>query len=142
MTIQVSERLHLRGETHAMRSTPLHAYLHIVKPVVTQAPAHSACWRGYVGEWEIFNNRLYLVAINATVIDKNHQRLARLTDYFPEARGKVFAHWYSGKLILPVGEALVQATNPYHPVFAENRVLTIKAGVLVDEIQSTHQASP
>ncbi len=123
-----------------MRSTPLHAYLHIVKPLVNHAPAHSACWRGYVGEWEIFNDRLYLLAIKATVIDKNHQRPARLTDYFPEASGKVFAHWYSGKLILPIGEKLVQPANPYIPVFAENRILTIKAGVLIDEIQCKYQA--
>ncbi len=140
MTMQVSESLVLKGETHAMRSTPLHAYLHIVKPLVNLAPTHSACWRGYAGEWEIFNDRLYLLVIKATVIDKNHQRPARLTDYFLEANGKVFTHWYSGKLILSIGEKLVQPANPCKPIFAKNRILSIKAGVLIDDIQCKYQA--
>jgi len=116
-----------------MRSSPLHAYLHIV------APAAPANWRDSVGEWEVDHNRLYLLTVNATIIDQNQQRPARLTDFFPEASGKVFAHWYSGQLILPLGEARLQAAAPYSDQLAEFRVLTVKAGVLIDETLSKYQ---
>lgn len=73
MTIQVSEKLHLRGEMLTMRSTPLRAYLDIVKPTVSYVSLNSACWRGYVGEWEICQERLYLLAIPAVSYTAQYQ---------------------------------------------------------------------
>lgn len=133
MTIQVSERLLLRGEAQSMRTTPLRAYLDIVKPAVIYANRTSACWRGYVGEWELNIDRLYLLAIKASILKDGITRPARLTDYFPDATDKVFAHWFSGELVIPVGRPIRIPSASYSPRFEEEIVLTLKAGVLVNE---------
>ena len=49
------------------------------------------------------------------------------------AQGKVFAHWFSGELRIPVGRRIQSAASRYNPQFEEEIVLTFKAGVLVNE---------
>lgn len=44
------------------------------------------CWRGYIGTWEIKNNRLYLVNIRGKY---------KLVDEKP-----IFADWFSGQLLI------------------------------------------
>ena len=63
-TSQVGERLIYEGETMWMRSTPLDEYLMRTE----QNPAFedyfrksvTACWRAYIGTWEIKDGWLYL----------------------------------------------------------------------------------
>lgn len=138
MTIQVSERLLLRGEALTMRSFPLRAYLDIVKPAVNFVSPHTACWRGYVGEWELCHDRLYLQDLKARVMVHGVERPALLTDFFPEAKGKVFAHWFSGELRIPVGRRIHSAASRYNPQFEQEIVLTVKAGVLLEEQRVHH----
>jgi hypothetical protein len=133
MTIQFSERLLLRGQEMTMRSFPLRAYLDIVKPLVNCVSTHTACWRGYVGEWELCDDQLYLQDLKANVMVYGVTRPARLTDFFPEAKGKVFAHWFSGELRIPNGRQIYSNASRYNPQFEEEIVLTVKAGVLLEE---------
>lgn len=116
-----------------MRTTPLRAYLDIVKPAVIYASRTSACWRGYVGEWELIHDRLYLLAIKASILKDGITRPARLTDYFPDATDKVFAHWFSGELVIPVGRQIRMDSFPYTLRYEDEIVLTLKAGVLGNE---------
>ena len=127
-----------------MRSFPLRSYLDIVKPVVNYVAPNSACWRGYVGHWELNHDRLYLLDLKASVMVYGVERPARLTDFFPEAKGKVFAHWFSGELRIPVGRRIQSATSRYNPQFEQEIVLIFKAGVLLEEqrIHNFEENSP
>ena len=53
----------------------------------------TALWRGYVGDWEIIDSRLYLVGLSGSLEDGSEASLATV---FPEFPRRVFAHWYSG----------------------------------------------
>ena len=63
----------------------------------------TALWRGYLGRWEIVDDRLYLVGIHAAAFRDDPVSLERL---FPGHRDRVFAHWCSGTLRVPQGRQL------------------------------------
>ncbi len=49
----------------------------------------TALWRGYVGIWEIVNDRLYLIELNGTLQRGERSTLETLFPGFPD---RVFAH--------------------------------------------------
>ena len=63
----------------------------------------SACWRGYIGTWEILDGRLFLTGLSEPLSEgtKNMQT------FFPDDPVRVFAYWYSGQLCVPQGEKVV-----------------------------------
>ena len=63
----------------------------------------SACWRGYIGTWEILDGRLFLTDLSEPLSEgtKNMQT------FFPDDPVRVFAYWYSGQLRVPQGEKVV-----------------------------------
>ncbi len=67
----------------------------------------NALWRGYVGRWEIVDDRLYMVGINAAAFRGEPFPLELL---FPGFGDRVFAHWYSGTLRVPQGRLLAMCT--------------------------------
>ena len=56
------------------------------------------CDRGYEGTWELQDGRLYLIKLVGTL--RNGQR-ASVATFFPNSPERVFANWYSGRLIEP-----------------------------------------
>ena len=52
----------------------------------------TACWRGYVGKWQIKNNKLYLSSVTGK--------------YTGKFKPPVFADWISTTLRVPQGELL------------------------------------
>ena len=69
MTAQFSEILHYKGEQLSMRVTPLSDYFALRGMWPDFQDLSTACWRGYVGEWEIVLDRLYLIGIRAAYQD-------------------------------------------------------------------------
>lgn len=59
MTAQISEKLLFEGEKHAMCTNPLGDYCALGGELPRFASNCTALWRGYVGTWEIINDRLY-----------------------------------------------------------------------------------
>ena len=60
MTAQIAERLHYQGEDVAMCTNPLSDYFAMGGVNPRFESNCTALWRGYVGSWEIVNDRLYL----------------------------------------------------------------------------------
>ncbi len=69
MTAQVTEVLHYKGERLSMRTEPLSDYFSQMGPSPDFQRSSSACWRCYVGKWEILLDRLYFVGVSATYTD-------------------------------------------------------------------------
>lgn len=65
MTAQVSESLLYKGQEFSMRVNPLTDYFVLKRVWPSFQTRSTACWRCYVGSWEISLDRLYLVGINA-----------------------------------------------------------------------------
>ena len=67
MTAQIAERLLYEGSEHAMCTNPLDDYFAMAGARPLFASTSTALWRGYVGRWEIVNDRLYLVGLQRDV---------------------------------------------------------------------------
>ena len=139
MTAQVSERLIYGGKEIALFSNPLSLYLQQTGNSF-ESP-HTACWRGYVGTWEIIESggveRLYIVGLSA---HKTYEEVLSLSDVFP-GYSKVFAHWFSGELRCPQGEMLDYVHGGYASSYEYDLLMEFKHGVLVNK-HARHNKPP
>jgi hypothetical protein len=128
MTAQIAERLRYQGDDVAMCTNPLSDYF-AMGGVNPRFESHStALWRGYVGSWEIIDDRLYLIGLNGTLEDGTD---ASLSTIFPEFPDRVFAHWYSGTIRIPQGKQLKYVHMGYGSTFERDLFLEIERGVVV-----------
>lgn len=88
----------------------------------------TALWRGYVGSWEIIDDRLYLINLTGQMKDGTDANLATI---FPNDPDRVFAHWYSGKVRLPQGNKLKYVHMGYSSVYEKDLFLHFENGILV-----------
>lgn len=119
MSAQIHEYLRLDGkpcriacELDLPDSAPGLVYLkgkNLVKPC-------SACWRGYVGYWEIKGDRLFLRKIIGNVRGRFQPPL--------------FADWYSGTIRVPQGKMLRYSHNEFDSVYERDLFLDIENGIV------------
>ena len=88
----------------------------------------TALWRGYVGSWEIVEDRLYLVGLSGTIEGGADATLATI---FPDFPDRVFAHWYSGTIRIPQGKQLEYVHMGYGSTFERDLFLDLERGVVV-----------
>jgi hypothetical protein len=128
MTAQSGERLFYNGEARRMAAEPLNQYLQKRSDIKFIAPS-TACWRGYYGQWEIQNNKLYLISLKAYLVGYKEVYLSYI---FP-GQTQVLADWFCGKIKIPQGEMLEYVHMGYASLFEKDLILEIENGVLVDE---------
>ena len=130
-TQQVPEVLVYNGTTNDMYSTPLESFFSAEKPkVFLEKPSSTACWRGYVGTWEIRDARLFLVGIEADYQDGAPATLASL---FQGEAKRIFARWFTGTLRCPRGGELEYVHMGYGSIYEEDLLLKIEQGNLVGQ---------
>lgn len=122
MTAQVGETLILDGEKTSMAFCP---------PLPEQHPSiielededvendnpligSTACWRGYIGTWEIKNGQFYLTGITGRY---------KMTDKNP-----ILADWFSGVIRVPKGELLHYVHMGFGSIYEQEIHLKIEKG--------------
>lgn len=135
MTAQITETIRYEGQKHAMCSEPLGDYFELSGKTPDFEEMHTACWRAYIGEWEVRGYRLYLIGIKASYSDGSKVTLDSL---FPGFSDRVFAHWYSGTVRLPVGEMLDYVHMGYESTYERDVFLEFKKGVLVGKTEPSN----
>ena len=128
MTAQIAENLLYQGEQVAMCTNPLSDYFAAGGFNPRFESNCTALWRGYIGSWEIVDDRLYLVGLEGTLEDGTEATLGTVFPDFPE---RVFAHWYSGTLRVPQGRQLEYVHMGYGSRFERDVFLDIERGVVV-----------
>jgi hypothetical protein len=128
MTAQMSERLRYEGEDHSMFAQPLEDFFELTGQRPDFECTSTALWRGYVGDWEIVADRLYLVGVSATLADGTPVDLETLFPGYPE---RVFAHWFSGTLRIPQGRRLKYVHMGWASTFERDLFLDLMHGVVV-----------
>ena len=78
----------------------------------------TACWRQYIGTWEIKGGRFYLKGIEGR--------------YQLGGSEPLFADWFTGVLRIPRGEMLQYVHMGYGSVFEEEVHVKIEQGVVTD----------
>ena len=129
MTAQAHEILILEGQKTSMACCPP---LPENEPRITksaQTMLSSACWRGYIGTWEIKQGRLFLVGLSG--------------NYNLGEGEPIFADWFSGEITIPEGEILNYIHGGFATVYEREQRIHIERGVVVKAIEvsnrPTHQ---
>lgn len=128
MTAQIAESLFYEGETVSMCTEPLGDYFLLSGSYPSFAANCTALWRGYIGSWEIRDQRLYLVGLEGMLEDGTDFSLITL---FPDYPDRVFAHWYSGTIRIPQGKQLRYVHSGYRSAFEKDLFLEIDQGVVI-----------
>ena len=128
MTAQIAEVLVFEGVSHHMLATPLDDFFKWGGRNPGFQVNSTALWRGYVGSWEIVDQRLYLTSLSARL---KSDAEASLGSVFPGFEDRVFAHWFSGTIRLPMGKLLQYVHSGFSSRYERDVFLEIKAGVLV-----------
>jgi hypothetical protein len=126
MTAQFTEQILLHGHKRALCTDPLESYFEMSDTCPKFEVTCTALWRGYVGTWEILNDRLYLVDLDAVLMTGQIANIATIFPGFPE---RAFAHWYSGTLRIPMGELLRYVHGGYGSVYERDQFITIRKGM-------------
>jgi hypothetical protein len=106
-TGQIPDRLVFRGDTFLLFSYPLEFLPEKSRQVRTLLPfTNTACWRGYVGYWQLSGQKLYLTGIVSCSSEKKDTvSLSTLFgDQYQEE--KVAANWFSGELVCAHGQLI------------------------------------
>lgn len=128
MTAQTPEILRYKGETVSLCAKPLEYYFELTgveRPFSFEIS--SALWRGYIGTWEIIDDRLYLVGLEGWGYVEGQAGLAFL---FPDFPIRVFAHWVNGTLRATRGEMLDYVHGGFGSTFEEDTFFEFRDGVL------------
>lgn len=137
-TAQAPEILEYDGKRVAMFEEPLWPYHAAINKLNTSTVMSTNCWRGYVGEWKIENNKLLLVKINTGSGEIPLHKLfrpwyIRLFKKDSVEAGPIFASWYSGVIRVPQGKLLQYVHMGYESIYESELMLLLSKGVLVGQ---------
>lgn len=127
MTTQIPEQLLYMGEKHSMCDIPLAMYFELGGNEPDFESPSSALWRGYIGLWEVVDDRLYMIDLSGTLKDGTEANLATV---FPNYPDRVFAHWFSRKVRLPQGKRLKYVHMRYGSVYEQDLFLHFENGIV------------
>ncbi|MAO26162.1 MAG: hypothetical protein CMN15_02930 [Roseovarius sp.] len=127
MTAQVPEKLIYQGEAMDMYTEPLHEYLAKSGRNIGFKVTNSGLWRGYVGQWEVVEGKLYLIDIRGTLKNGNKVSLSTLSN----TSDMILAYWYSGTLRIPRGQQLRYSRDPFERIYEHELLLEVLQGDVV-----------
>lgn len=142
MTAQVNERLILDGERTSMafcppipdspeiltRLTDEEFYEKMSSGKINNIINSTACWRGYIGTWEIKDGKFYLKEIEGAV------RLAQ--------NAPILATWFTGVLRIPQGKQLHYVHMGFGSIYERDLFIKIQEGIVVEQkvVDNTEKA--
>ncbi|MBK9992383.1 MAG: hypothetical protein IPP19_17095 [Verrucomicrobia bacterium] len=135
-TAQYPEKLRIDGKEEHLMTTPLEEFWHAKYPRPdTLTQTSWACWRGYVGTWEIIGNKLCLLQLVRTEIRPKDDSFEEETTSLPlktyfGTDGPVIAEWFTGVLRVARGPLLAQVNTGYASVYEEDLFLIVERGIV------------
>lgn len=135
MTAQAHERLIFKGNETSMAAEPLNQYLQNINDIKFVSPS-TACWRGYYGQWEIKDSKLYLIGLKAYI---EGYREVGINYLFPGQK-EVFANWFNGEIRIPQGEMLEYVHMGYASMYESDLFLVFEKGILVNQYHVDNEA--
>ncbi len=125
MTAQVREILIIKGEKYGLSCVPAipenAEYLEKLEPdkgkkFLSGIFDSTACWRKYIGTWEIKDDKFYFLDIKGLYRKKN--------------KDPIFAEWYSGIIKYPKGKLLKRIHLAFASVYEEEVQITVENGIV------------
>jgi hypothetical protein len=142
-TGQSGELIIYKGDTLTMLCEPLEIYLQQNEPREKFYPflkdgCSTALWRGYVGLWEIKENRLFLIDVFACG-DKTKSIKDKI---FKGLDLEIFADWFEGQLFIEKGKVIKYNHMGYDRYYEKEIVTIVKNGIVVSEAEYINGVKP
>jgi hypothetical protein len=150
MTAQMGEILYYKGKIFYLTTEPLQPLLNILGDDIEKiggedsSPSEimmsTACRRGYIGTWEIVEDKLFLKDLKGYPEENKKYTMNNL---FPNQK-EVFAKWFTGEIKMPQGKMLHYEHLGYCSIFEKDLFLGFKKGELVNkrEVDNTKTFDP
>lgn len=150
LTHQTPDLMIIESDTVKIFSNPLEAIFNddYQRPddIFGDDCGSTACWRGYIGLWQLSRDSLFLNDILSCCSEEtlDDDELSELTQGRFQ-NGRAFADWVSHKILIPMGERLYYEHMGYNSVYEKEVHLDFEGGILVkkDTLSNipTHSAS-
>lgn len=138
MTAQMPEIITYKGVKRDLLECPLEYRFNKKK---RKRPSfispHTACWRGYIGEWLIEDDKLYLVDIKHYTVSADP--LFDWRSMFDYHQGKVLASWYTGELRVTDGKALFSSNSYFESVYETEITIYVEGGNVKNVREANYQ---
>lgn len=136
-TSQIPDRLIYNGDTLSIFANPLEQLYDndTIRPNFfgkNEGCESTACWRGYVAEWLIFEGNLYLTGIRSCCYYEDSVK-ADLKELFGAKfiNGKVKADWFTADIISPQGKLLFYVHMGYESLYETELEFQFVKGKLI-----------
>lgn len=153
MTAQIPEKLIYQGEELKLFTEPLESYFQQQGHRPKLPMLHTACYRGYVGTWQIEGDGLYLLRLRTKSGSSESAGTAEVRAsletlgvgvesnlIFPEEAYPVFADWYSGVLRCPQGKMQRYVHADFASEYQHDLLILIEHGRVVDSVTRDNEA--
>jgi len=133
MTMQRHDTLFYKDAETIIFSQPLEQYFALTQKPNFNSLKTSMISRGYFADWKIIQNKLFLIDFVGHQVANNWDELEyRLSDLFKDIEPPVFAEWFTGDIIIPIGENISTSIYPMFKTFSK---LSFDKGQLITEIE-------
>lgn len=129
-TAQIPDFIIYKGDTLSIQANPLEGYfVNHPRPdsIFEKYGNHTtACWRRYIGYWELRNDSLFLLRLqgDSTDFDLSVIFKDRKTD------GEIFADWVSFSILNPYGKLMHYEHSDYWSTYEFEREFIFSNGIL------------
>ena len=145
LTAQVPDLLVLDADTLGMFSNPLESAFSDTNPrpeyIFPDGCISTACWRGYQAVWGIVTDSLFLTSVRSCC-DESTLSASRIENLLGRRsqNGRVFADWYTGHLIVAIGERVHYVHMGYASTYDEYLLLTVVGGGMTKKFRANERA--
>lgn len=106
------------------------------------AGMNTACWRGYIAEWTMIDNEIFLTNIYSCNYYEDSIKSDLKTVFGAEYNnGRVKASWLTGKILIPKGKVVHYVHSGYESFYETELELTFKNGILTEQIRFDNSKS-
>lgn len=141
-TAQIADELVVDGKPNILFAEPLGPALEAdpkmqerLKKYISESRC-SASWRGYKATWEVRENVLYLVKVDANPCSSKRTPVP-LSELFPDTTGPVQAIWFTGTLRVPQGQQIEYVHMGYESRYERYLILLVENGHVVNRSTKT-----
>lgn len=131
-TGQIGDKLIYHGDTLVLFTNPMEEYLSKKSQRTINDYelnwTSTACYRGYIANWEIINDSLFLVSVQKGCQSENPQYFDLAVEF---GTSRVFANWYTGKAIAIKGELLYYIHDAYESLYETEIEFQIEKGQVI-----------
>jgi hypothetical protein len=130
-TAQLPDYLIYGEGKYALATNPMEAYFEKF-PKKRPRPIMTALWRGYAATFEIMQNELWVVNIDAF-------GPGNITDQCLDGKDRIKVDWFSGVLVMPHGELLHYVHLGYESIYEYYKLIEIERGNFVRELNLNYE---